>query len=136
MGMEPAPSTSSSPPPDTQPAPTAEAVPFLSGQPEMIFQDLYAWVVLLASLDVILTWMILFLGGSEVNALASAVLRVHDVPGLILFKFCTVVLAVVLCEVIARKKPATGRRLAEWAVALSSIPVVIALLQLLVWALR
>lgn len=135
--MEPAagPSSSSQPADSADPAP-AKPIPFLSGQPEMIFQDLYAWVVLLASLDVILTWTILFLGGSEVNALANAVLRAHDVPGLILFKFCTVVLVVVLCEVIARKKPATGRRLAEWAVALSSIPVVIALLQLLVWALR
>ena len=55
----------------------------------------------------------------------------HGLFGLIGFKFCLVVLVVIMAEVIGRRKDRAGRRLAEWAIALTSIPVATSLYQLI-----
>lgn len=106
------------------------------------YPNAYVWFVFLAALDVMLTYLILhpvlFSGdlemtesrGAEANVLAGWIIERWDVPGLVLFKFVLVVLVVVLCEVIGRRKDKAGRRLAEWAVAITSIPVVLALIQM------
>ena len=46
------------------------------------------------------------------------------------FKFCLVVFVVVMAEWIGRRSDRAGRKLAEWSVAVTSIPVVLALVQL------
>ena len=94
------------------------------------YPDWYAWYVLLAALDVMLTWMVLHFGGREVNVLADWVIRRWQLPGMVVYKFATVVLVVVICEVVGRRRERLGRRLAEWAVAITAVPVVLALAQL------
>jgi hypothetical protein len=64
-----------------------------------------------------------------VNTIADAAIQRFGFWGLIGLKFATVVLVVAICEHIGRKRPATGKRIAEWAVAISAIPVVIAVVQ-------
>lgn len=126
------------------------------GGPRALYPNAYAWFVLLSSLDVLLTYLILhplfsspqvygagagavntpeqsiryIEGGQEVNALADWVIREHDVPGMVIYKFSLVALIIVVCEVVGRRRGGTGRRLAEWSVAITSIPVVVALIQL------
>ena len=53
--------------------------------------------------------------------------------GLIALKMLTVLVVITVCEVLATRKRATGLRLAEWAVAISSLPVVLTLAQLVVY---
>jgi len=106
------------------------------------YPNAYVWFVFLAALDVMLTYLILhpvlfFRGpdmtdsrGAEANVLAGWIIERWDVPGMVAFKFLLVVLVVVLCEIIGRHKEETGRRIAEWAVAITAIPVIIALIQM------
>jgi hypothetical protein len=97
----------------------------------MRYPNHYVWFVFLASLDIMLTWIILLLDGRELNPLADAVIRHLSLPGLVGFKFCLVVGVVVVAEVVGRRNNKAGRKLAEWFVAISAIPVVVALVQLL-----
>ena len=112
------------------------------GKRSVRYPNAYVWFVFLAALDVMLTYLILHpvlfargldtteSRGREANALADWIIQRWDVPGMVAFKFVLVVLVVVLCEVIGRRKDRTGRRLAEWAVAVTAIPVVVALVQM------
>ncbi len=92
---------------------------------------LYVWFVFISALDVMLTWVILYFGGWEVNHVADFVIGRFGLPGLVTFKFGIVVFVIVLCEVVGRRRPAAGKTLAEWSIAITSIPVVVALYQLL-----
>ncbi|MEM9419528.1 MAG: DUF5658 family protein [Planctomycetota bacterium] len=87
----------------------------------------YAYLALafVSALDLILTYIILLMGGYEVNPIANAVLQSPaDFHGLILYKFVIVVSVVLICEYISRHAEGAGRRLAGWAVAISAFPVV------------
>lgn len=101
---------------------------------EVLFPNQYCWFVLLASLDLMLTGVILAIGGRELNIVAHQVLGVAGLGGLTVYKLAIVCCVVAICEFIGRRKPVTGRRLAEWSVALTSIPVAVAFAQLLVRA--
>ena len=41
----------------------------------VLYPRLYTWVVFLASMDIIMTWVILHMGGTEVNVLAASVIE-------------------------------------------------------------
>lgn len=99
--------------------------------PPLRFPFHYVWFVLLSALDIMLTWLIIdVLGGVELNVVAASVIDGMGLPGAILFKFSLTVLVIVSCEVISRRRLPVARRLAEWAVAITSIPVVVALWQI------
>jgi len=98
----------------------------------MRYPRAYAWFVGLATLDIILTWVVLEFGGQEVNAVADYVIQHRGLQGIVLFKFCLVVFVIVMCEVVGRRRDSAGRRLAKWCVAVTAIPVVAAFAQLLV----
>lgn len=97
--------------------------------PHIRYGSVYPWYLLGASLDLIVTWYILFRGGIELNAIADWVIKTGGLPGLLLYKFATVALVVVICESVGRTRPITGRRLAWLAVAISFFPVVYAIVQ-------
>ncbi len=96
----------------------------------LLYQNAYVWFVLVSSLDVMLTWVVLAYGGREANGLARFALRRFGLVGLVGFKFVLVVFIICLCEVIGRRSPVGGKRLAEWSVALTCVPLVIALLEI------
>ena len=83
-------------------------------------------------LDILFTWTVLLLGGTEVNAIADMVISYAGGKGIIIYKFCLVLLVIVLSEVIGRRRDKIGRRLAEWSVAITAIPVVLSIYQLFV----
>jgi hypothetical protein len=103
----------------------------LRSAPEMRYQNAYLWLILFATMDVMLTWKILSRGGTELNPVARMVLdywperwgESWDLWGAIAFKFCLVVFVIIACEVVGRKKDAVGRWLARLAVLISAIPV-------------
>ncbi len=97
----------------------------------VLYPNCYVWYVLLASLDIMLTGVILASGGFELNTIAEAVIDRWSVPGMVVYKFTLVMLVVLICEVIGRQDDRLGRKVAEWSVAITAIPVVLALMQLL-----
>ena len=102
--------------------------------PPLRYPGTYTLFVLLAALDVILTFLIVWNEGSdaEFNVVARAVIDHLGLPGATLFKFGLVVFIVIMCEVIGRRRDKTGRKLAEWSAAVTAIPVAVAAIQLLV----
>jgi len=100
--------------------------------PRVLYPNLYVWFVFVASLDIMMTWIVLWFQGREVNVLAHWVLNRWGLPGMVSFKFILVVFVVLICEVVGRRRLETGRGLARWAVALNSVPVALAFAQLLI----
>lgn len=97
----------------------------------VLYPNIYIWYVLLASLDILLTCAIIVAGGYELNALADWVLQGWGVPGLAVFKFSLVVVIICICEVVGRRRYQTGHKLAEWSVAVTAIPVIVSLVELI-----
>jgi hypothetical protein len=90
----------------------------------VLFPDRYLWLVFLSALDLMLTRVILFLGGAEVNPLAERVIAQWGMPGLSMFKFMIVAFVIVACEYVGRISLAQGRRLAIIGVCIAAFPVV------------
>ena len=108
---------------------SATRAPRQRGSP-VLYENHYTWFVLVSALDVMFTWIVLHAGGREANALAAAVLRRYGLEGMVLFKFALVFFVIVLCEIIGRRNVIAGRRLATAAVALTCVPLVIAVMLL------
>ena len=103
----------------------------MSARRAVLYPNHYAWFVLLASLDVMVTTIMLSRGdGFEANPIANWALRQWGLYGLVVLKFSIVCLVACLCEAIGRRQHRSGRRLAEWAVALNCIPVAVGVIQL------
>jgi hypothetical protein len=99
----------------------------------MRYQDAYLWLLLISSLDVIFTLLVVFFWqGHEVNPLAAAVIESMGFGWAIVFKFATVMLAIVICEVVGRRDDRMGRRLSQFAVAVSAVPVFYTLILLFI----
>ena len=62
----------------------------------MRFGDEYAWLVLVSSIDVMLTGLILSIGGTEVNVIADSVIVWGGFRTAIIYKYALVVMAIVL----------------------------------------
>ena len=99
--------------------------------PPMLYPTAYKWFVFVSAADIVLTWFILLLGGSEVNVIADAIIASTGLKGILIYKFCLMILVVLSCEVIGRRRPRTGRNLARAAIAISAIPVVLSIAQLI-----
>ena len=102
------------------PAPAAAAIGTVR------YPAAYTWLVLVASLDLMLTWVILHEGGAEVNRLADRIIDLYGLWGLSAFKFGIVAFVICLCELIGRHRPGSGRFLAVAAVLLNCVPVTVA----------
>ncbi len=115
---------------------SAQSEPFVLPEPRSIFSramlypKLYVWYVLFASLDIMITWIVLHFGGAEVNPMAAVIIERYNLPGMVVYKFTLVLLVILICEAVGRARDRVGRRLAEWAVAITLIPVVVSLAQL------
>lgn len=90
-------------------------------------------------LDILLTWLILHLGGQEVNAIAQAAIVFAGHWGLIALKMVSIALVIVICEYIGRRdaqRQTLARRLATFAIAVSAFPPTFAVMQLAVLAVN
>lgn len=85
----------------------------------------YRWYVLLAILDVLLTWVILSNGGVEVNSIAAWIIAHAGMMGASVFKFTTVAVVLVLTEWVARQDEPASRLIARSAVAINAVPVMV-----------
>lgn len=97
----------------------------------VLYENHYTWFILVSTLDVMFTWIVLHAGGREANALAAAVLNRFGLGGMVVFKFALVIFVIVLCEIIGRRSRSAGRKLATWAVGLTCVPLIIAVMLLM-----
>lgn len=99
----------------------------------ILYEDLLKWFLLLSCLDILFTWVVLHMGGSEVNWIARLFLEHGDLYGLVAFKFTMVVLIILLCDFVGRRNDARGKFIAKAAVVITSFPVILASMQLLIF---
>lgn len=90
----------------------------------MLYPNLYLWLIFVSALDVVLTRVILFFGGTEVNPIADWILAEFGRMGMSVFKFIIVAFVVICCEIIGRQKWKVGRNLARASIIISLTPVV------------
>lgn len=111
--------SSDHPTPDTEQASEAGSTWFSA----VLYPNLYLWLIFVSTLDVILTRVVLFFGGTEVNPLADWVLGHFGRMGMSIFKFLIVAFVIIVCEYIGRRSWTTAHRLARVSIVISVIPV-------------
>ena len=119
-------------PPEEAPPPGAAvsgASAISRGRP-VLYPRTYLWLVLISSLDIMLTWVILHVGGYEANPLAATIIERFDLWGAVSFKFFLVIVFLLACEFVGRRRPRTGRAMATIAVCIAAVPVVVAVVLL------
>ena len=95
-------------------------------QNHALYPNTYVWLVFVSCLDIMFTWIVLYRGGREANAIAAAVLRHFGLTGMVLFKLVLVAFLVVICESVGRRSPEGGRKFATATVMISALPVALA----------
>ena len=85
--------------------------------------NLYMWLIFVSALDVIMTRVILFFGGTEINPIADFVIDNWGRLGMSIFKFIIVAFVIIVCEFISRRNTIVSRRLATASILISMVPV-------------
>lgn len=95
----------------------------------VLYPRMYGVYVALAAMDVLLTSLLLYhLNGEELNRVARWVFESTGITGATFFKFATVSLVLVTCELAGRHEDGElGRALARAAIFVSLVPVAFAL---------
>ncbi|MEO0476503.1 MAG: DUF5658 family protein [Planctomycetota bacterium] len=89
----------------------------------MRYPNSYTWLLLLSSMDIMLTWTILLFGGSEVNPIALWVIDHFRLPGMIVYKFVLIVFFITICEIVGTLRESTGWLLSKLSVIIACVPV-------------
>jgi hypothetical protein len=85
------------------------------------YLGLHRWFLALAAIDVVLTTLVLRVGGQEANVVPRAILENAGLGGMILLKTVCVVVVLLACEIVGRRREEMGRRLALLAVAANTL---------------
>lgn len=99
----------------------------------VLYPGLHPWYIVVATLDVLLTWLILSaFAGTELNPIAAGVIASGGITAATIFKFATVMFVMWVCEFVGRRKSAVGKRLLIYAVVMNCVPVTASMAQLAV----
>ena len=99
----------------------------------VLFPNAYTWLVLAASLDIIMTHLMLSLGAIEVNIVANHALETAGLWGLIVLKFTVIAGVLWVCEYVGRRQLSTAQSLVSAGVVLNFLPVVFSFAQLIIF---
>jgi hypothetical protein len=92
----------------------------------VLFPQAYSWFVALAAIDFLFTMVILQdPNGRELNVLADWVIQHSGVYGTAAYKFGLVLLVVLICEIVGRRRLRTGQVLARSAAIVTAFPVLV-----------
>lgn len=89
----------------------------------MRYPNTYVWLLLLSSMDIMLTWVILLFGGAEVNPIARWIIDHYGLPGMIIYKFALIVFFISICEIVGTLRDSTGWLLSKFSVVIACVPV-------------
>jgi len=93
--------------------------------PPMLFENAYVWTVFFSAMDVVLTWIIIFwFQGQEINGIAAGVIEQWGMAGATVFKFCLILFAIIICEIVGRARHASGVFLSRVMITIAAFPVV------------
>ncbi|MCH8054225.1 MAG: hypothetical protein IH895_09205 [Planctomycetes bacterium] len=95
------------------------------------YPQAYVWFIFVSAMDVMMTWVVLYFGGREVNVLADYILDRWALTGMVIYKFALVIFVIFICEVVGHHRDRLGRRLSIFAVVITLVPVIIAFTHLL-----
>ncbi|MEM7692008.1 MAG: DUF5658 family protein [Pseudomonadota bacterium] len=93
------------------------------GTPLVLSGTAYIWIILAATLDILLTGIILSGGGKEINPLANAVLATYGFTGMVIFKYIVVFFILLGCEYVTRHNKRKGRLLSVALIIIHFAPV-------------
>lgn len=99
-------------------------------QRQMYFPNTYVWLLLFSAMDIMLTWVILYFGGSEVNPIARWVIDGFGLNGMIVYKFALILVFIGICEAVAALRKPTASVLSKISVLIALVPVVWSLILL------
>lgn len=103
----------------------------------VLYPDRYVWYVFASTLDIIVTVTVLkYLGFREANSFAQRSIDYFGTWGLVGLKFASVIVVVLICEYVGRRRERLGRVIATLAIAASLFPVFFALAQVAVGLAR
>lgn len=88
-----------------------------------LYPALYPWLIALAALDVMVTWVVLALGGQEFNVVARIAIDAGGLAGMAVLKLVMMSIVLGICEFVGRREHRLGRRLAEGALAANTLAV-------------
>jgi hypothetical protein len=91
--------------------------------PPVLYRELGGALVVLALLDILVTWTVLGIGGEELNLVARAVVEHAGLPGMVALKAAGILTVLVICEYIGRTRRALGRGVLTCAVVLNGLAV-------------
>src|SRR5262245_59984418 len=91
---------------------------------QVLFPDGYVWFVFMSALDIMLTWVVLHVGGEEANSLADRVINQFGLVGLVRYKFLLVMVVIMVCETVGRKNRETARKLLSCGIMITCMPVI------------
>ena len=97
---------------------------------QALYPNRYVWFVFLSTMDVLMTFVVLWFGGREANSLANWVLERWGFAGMTIFKFALVVVVIGLCEIVGRLRESAGRLLINVGIVVTCVPVTVAFLLL------
>lgn len=95
----------------------------------ILFPKMYWAYIALAAADVLLTTLILSVGGMELNAVGRAAFAIGGITGATFLKFTTVAIVLLVCEYTGRTRVGLGRALAYIAVSVSFVPVTVGVME-------
>lgn len=107
-------------PPNLADAPARAAG--IGGRP-CLYPSYYTWMVLLAALDVMFTWIILFMEGRELNPLADFIIKKYNLLGVVMLKLGTLCIVLCICEVVGHRRRAAGDKLVKAVSVILAVPV-------------
>lgn len=98
----------------------------------LAFQGAYVWLVFVAALDIMFTWIVLYKQGVELNPVANSMIRVFGAKALVAYKFVLISFVIILCEIAHRKnRHKAAVVLISFAILMTCVPVIVAMLQLI-----
>lgn len=91
----------------------------------LLFTRCYLWFILASVLDVIVTTLVISIGGYEANPLAGLVIGRFGMHGALMFKFTLMLVVILCCEIIGRRDERIGRSIASFAAAVPALAAIL-----------
>lgn len=82
---------------------------------DLLYTRWYVWILIASAFDIVMTSMVISLGGIEMNPLADAIIARFGMHGAMAYKFALMIFVILMCEIIGRHNLRLGRWVAQFA---------------------
>ncbi|MCB9854001.1 MAG: hypothetical protein H6819_12945 [Phycisphaerales bacterium] len=92
---------------------------------DLLFARFYLWFIAASAFDIVMTALVLSIGGYEANPMANFVIARFGLHGALAYKFALAILVIFCCEIIGRRDRRTGRAVAGFAIVMPAMAAVL-----------